>query len=79
MRLDKLSVDIDYKTSAYIGKHSCSKCGADFKLNEGLMVGTVEDNHKATIFICEKCLEKHTPYQTPEFLTSQKKGIQNLV
>jgi hypothetical protein len=60
-------VDIDYKTSAYIGEHFCSMCRAPFKLKEGLMIGVVEGSYKATIFVCGKCLEKHKPYQTLEF------------
>jgi len=60
-------VDIDYRTHALIGKHTCSKCGGNFKLSEGLMVGIAEGTHKATIFICEKCLRKPVSYQTPEF------------
>jgi hypothetical protein len=62
-----MHVDVDYKTSAYIGKHSCSVCGAEFKLSEGLMVSVVQGVEKATIFVCQKCLEKHKPYQTVEF------------
>lgn len=62
-----MHVDVDYKTSASIGKHSCSVCGAGFKISEGLMVGVAQGIEKATIFVCEKCLEKHEPYQTAEF------------
>ena len=60
-------VDIDYKTHASIGKHYCSRCGADFNLEKGLMVSVVQDRHIATLFVCEDCLKKRIPYQSSEF------------
>ena len=60
-------VDIDYKTSAGIGKHHCSKCGDDFKLEEGLMISVVQGSNISTFFVCRNCLDKRVPYQSPEF------------
>lgn len=64
---DNMHVNIDYKTSAVIGKHSCSKCVADFKLKEGLMISVVQDRNIATFFVCKNYLDKHVPYQSLEF------------
>lgn len=63
-----MHIDIDYQTSAFIGKHSCSHCEADFNLREGLMIGIIQKSGaKATFFLCKECLEKRTPYQSSEF------------
>lgn len=62
-----MHIDIDYMTSAVIGKHNCSKCGANFNLKEGLMIKIIQDQFICTFFVCKDCLEKRIPYQSPEF------------
>jgi len=62
-----MHINVDYKTSAVIGKHSCSVCGADFNIKEGLMISLVQNKFISTFFVCKNCLEKGIPYQSPEF------------
>lgn len=64
---NKMYINIDYKTSAVIGKHSCSKCGHNFDLKEGLMISIVQGSNVATFFVCGDCLRNTTPLQSPEF------------
>ncbi|MGB9779085.1 MAG: hypothetical protein ACPLW8_06720 [Candidatus Bathyarchaeales archaeon] len=62
-----MHVDVDFKTSAVIGKHNCSRCEGEFRLKEGLMISIVEGSNRTTFFLCKACLERGTPYQSMEF------------
>ena len=60
-------INIDYGTRAYIGEKKCSRCGRDFDLENGLMIGLLQGGDVVSFFICRECLDMKASFQSVEF------------